>query len=381
MATPKIRFYTYRGPFSNVMPVNVFEVINADLCSYCGSCTAVCPSKALMYKFEEPNYPVINEDACVYCSLCSMVCPQVAMKKEMFVELVNPKEKYLAQTKIDAVSKVAQDGGVTTSIMIAALEEGLIDAAFLVARDEKWRPIPIVAKTKEDIIRAAGSKYVYSPVNNLLELLAYTHPELKNILAVGLPCQTRAIQKARDIGLRKFVDKVKYTLSIFCSENWQWSKMMEMMNAAGVKPEDVVKQNIKAKFFFYLKNGKVVEYSLKDAAKYLIPACQHCPEFISYYADISVGALGLVDWNAVLIMNDKGKELWKATVERGYVDYQPLPEERWSKIINFDQRKKRNAWKFIKQFYGLVEEVEAMRKESKWYQEWLTKRAAKKAKK
>jgi len=361
VATPKIRFYTYRGPFSNIIPVNVFEIINADLCSYCGSCTAVCPTKAVNYIFEEPDHPVITEDACIYCSLCSMVCPHVAMKKEMFIEPPVPKEKYLARTKIEALGKVAQDGGVTSSLIIAALEEGLIDAAFLVARDEYWRPVPIIAKTKEDVIKAAGSKYVYSPVNHLLETLAYTHPELNRVLTVGLPCQIRAIQRAREVGLRKFVSKIAYTISIMCSENWQWSKMLEMMKSAGVKPEEVVKKNIKAKFFFYLKDGRTVEYSLKDAAKFLIPACRHCPEFLSYYSDITVGALGLIGWNAVLIMNDKGEELWKATVERGYVEYQPLPEDRWTKIVKFDKRKKRNALKFIAAFYGLTEEVEAIK--------------------
>ena len=376
---PKIKFVTYKGPFSRIIPVNVFEIINNDLCSYCGSCTAVCPTKALSYKFDEPDTPVINEDLCIYCNLCSMVCPHVAMDKQMFVELPNPMEKYLARTKIEKLHPVMQDGGVTSTLIIAALEEGLIDAAFLVARDEKWRPIPIIAKTPEDVIKAAGSKYVYSPVNNLLETLAFTHPELQKVLTVGVPCQIRAIHRAREVGLRKFVDKIKYTISIFCSENWQWSKMLEMMASAGLKPEDVAKQNIKAKFFFYLKDGKVVEYSLKDAAKYLIPACKHCPEFISYYADINVGALGLQGWNAVLIMNDKGKELWKAAVERGYIEQQPLPEDRWTKIINFDMRKKRSAWKFIKKFYGLEEEVKAQQKEAKWYQEWLAKKKAKEA--
>lgn len=52
-----------------------------------------------------------------------------------------------------------QDGGVVTSMLLYALEEGLIDSAVVTVKSEEepWKPVAIVAQSREEILRASGS--------------------------------------------------------------------------------------------------------------------------------------------------------------------------------------------------------------------------------
>jgi ferredoxin len=53
------------------------KIEEVELCSLCGFCAQVCPTKAL-YIIEDETFTVlmINKDACIGCSKCERICPE-----------------------------------------------------------------------------------------------------------------------------------------------------------------------------------------------------------------------------------------------------------------------------------------------------------------
>ena len=53
------------------------------------------------------------------------------------------------------VLRCSQDGGIVTSMLLYALEEGIIDGAIVAGQGENpWQPKPIVATSAEEILSA-----------------------------------------------------------------------------------------------------------------------------------------------------------------------------------------------------------------------------------
>ncbi|MFA5383158.1 MAG: NIL domain-containing protein [Eubacteriales bacterium] len=52
---------------------------NEQLCTMCGGCTDICPTRALY--IERPSMEVFfNDDKCIVCQLCVKACPMHAME-------------------------------------------------------------------------------------------------------------------------------------------------------------------------------------------------------------------------------------------------------------------------------------------------------------
>ena len=63
------------------------------------------------------------------------------------------------------LAEVGQDGGLVVGDPPVRLEKDIIDAAlvsYLEGDGTTWKAIPGVARTREDIIASAGSRYTYS---------------------------------------------------------------------------------------------------------------------------------------------------------------------------------------------------------------------------
>ena len=75
------------------------------------------------------------------------------------------KDIILARATDPRVHQKGQDGGLVSAILLWAIEHGYIDAAlvsYLEGDGSSWKAIPGVARTREEILAAAGSRYTYS---------------------------------------------------------------------------------------------------------------------------------------------------------------------------------------------------------------------------
>lgn len=110
----------------------------------------------------------------------------------------------LAKGSIDG----SQWSGVVSSIAISMLEEGLVDAVVCIAsKDEdigessnvSWsEPVPIVAKTVEDVLRGRGVKPALAPSLAVLDEIK-NDEEIERLLFCGVGC---AVQGRQNIQLK-----------------------------------------------------------------------------------------------------------------------------------------------------------------------------------
>ncbi|RLF09548.1 MAG: hypothetical protein DRJ62_06525 [Thermoprotei archaeon] len=331
---------------------SVYQLLDANICSLCGACVAACYWEAVYFNPKEPSRISKEPKLCVDCSRCLIVCPQAMLwvKKELYEQDVKPLDAYQARSKVEKVLSVAQDGGTVSTLAMVALDKGLVDAVVLAGAGERWSPTPVIAFTADDVLKCAKSKYFYIP--SLVELGRMDG--IKKIMVVGLPCQIRAIERLSelDVGIAR---KVAYKVGLFCGHNLDYASVVEkLLPKVGVSVEDLAKMNIKAKVIFQDKSGKSYELPLSEFESLARPACLQCPEFVSRYADINVGSIGAPDgWNSVLVMSKSGEELFNKAVAEGLLETKKPSSEDLDRIYKMDKRKRSNASKYFKEFYGV----------------------------
>jgi coenzyme F420 hydrogenase subunit beta len=100
-------------------------------------------------------------------------------------------------------------GGLITAFLLYALAEGLIGGALVTKMDEKHpsEPKPFIARTREDIISAACSKYCPVPANTALREILRSEGRFA---VVGLPCHLHGVRKA-EVLLSKVREKNSFS--------------------------------------------------------------------------------------------------------------------------------------------------------------------------
>lgn len=327
-------------------------VVSTQLCSGCAGCIVECPYDMLTYEGEYPKQhflPNMPEDFCLVaenrpCDFCARACPRLGDWEvdagRMLFGLDYPskgdemgfyQDVVVARAKDSEVFQAGVDGGVVTGLLIWLLDQGAIDGVILSGLDEEqpWNPVPRVARTPEEIIAGAGSKYTYSA--NPLALLDAAAQDLHNLAFVGVPCQIEYIRKAQvtsfeDSPLKRFVDRIKLTVGLVCSEVFAFDGFMKDYIAEGldVDLEDVRLINIKGKVLVYLKNGKVKEAPLKGAKQYSRPQCSFCGDFTAEWADIAAGGMGTMDWTILLLRTRHGKQMYREAEKAGIFETAPV---------------------------------------------------------
>lgn len=102
--------------------------------------------------------------------------------------LGNYKSVVSARSTDKEILKHSQDGGIITTLFAYALEEGIIDGAIVAGPgSEPWKPEPVVATTKAELLAAAGTRYNISPNLCLIKEVTRSYG-LDKVGIVGTPC-------------------------------------------------------------------------------------------------------------------------------------------------------------------------------------------------
>jgi len=245
--------------------------------------------------------------------------------------LGNYKEVLAARsTDADILAK-SQDGGIVTTLFDFALAEGIIDGAIVAGPGEDpWRPEPVVATTREELLAARGTKYTICPNMSLIKEATRSYG-LDKVGIVGTPCQMQAVRKGQlyPIGLRDVPDKIALALGIFCMENFPYQGMEAIIeDHCNVKLESLAKMDIgKGKFWAYTNRGAVAELPLKYTHKYEQPGCHVCLDYVANLADISTGSVGTPDgWSTVFVRSRIGENVWGKAVSAGAIETKPIAD-------------------------------------------------------
>ena len=213
-----------------------------------------------------------------------------------------------------------------SAILVYALEHDLIDAAlvsYLEGDGTTWKAIPGVARTREDVIASAGSRYTYSA--NTLAYNDAVESGAERIALVGMSCQSSVppVMKQRKAG--KVARRLSLNIGLLCSKTFDDAIFEELFEAKyGLKKSEMRKMNIKGVFQIWMHNGDYHEIPLKECHAWTCEGCNFCPDFAAEHADISTGGIGAFnDWTLTIVRTDVGRELMDAMVRDGWLTVRP----------------------------------------------------------
>lgn len=236
----------------------------------------------------------------------------------------NYKKIFIGFHKEKQVRRNGASAGIVSGIQLYLLNKKLIDGAVVLRMNIKkpYLTEPIIAKSKDEILDAAQSKYTIAPVNQILSDLPGIH---QSICYTGLPHEivsVRKLQKAKHIS----VSKISYTLGLFYGETIGFSAIKSLVRAHRIKNLNKITKlafregEWPGNMVIKLKNGRVIKIP-KLHANYLIPShitpfSLYQVDYMSELADISVGDAWAPKyeergkgWSVVVARNNKGMDL------------------------------------------------------------------------
>lgn len=339
------------------------EVVKNGLCTGCGTCISLCPLTAIkLYKDEVRGIyiPKVDTVKCKQCGLCYQVCPgenvnfpelnkAIFNKESMPGELIgNYLQCYTGYSTDYNIRYNSTSGGLITSILIYALKEHLIDGALVtrMKKDNPLEPEPFIARTREEIIEAAKSKYCPVPANIALREIVSSKGKFA---VVGLPCHIHSIRKAELIN-ESLREKIVLHLGLFCSKTPTFKGIEYFLWKNKLQKEDIVNISFrgngwpggltintrdgKSLFFpFFEMWGSVSLFSQKR--------CTLCYDQSAEMADMSFGDAWLPELSSdksgisvIVVRNNLSVNIINKMISENYVNLNEIS----SSIVNRSQK-------------------------------------------
>lgn len=357
------------GHFDNLL---YKEVISQDLCTACGTCVGVCPVSVIEMKGTIPEL-VGN---CAACGWCYLSCPGKEIniqqldtnifgrtRKENEMRIGIHLNCYAANSSEKEIRYNATSGGVITSLLLYAFDHRLVDGAIVTGINEKdpTKAAPLVATSREEILRSQKAKYMLVP-GGLLSALreALLEKNLQKVAIVGSPCHIHAVRKLQ-LSLDRYQkaaygDKIAYTIGLYCAFNFFPEGTATMIQALGIPMEEVKEVGWRdtstapfpGKFCVTTKSGD--KRCLELIQEYIIlggiydhPRCRICYDWANEVADISSGDEVDVDSfhkagaqrSHTVVRTKKGEELFNGAMAAGYLEVTPISEEEVARNVGF----------------------------------------------
>jgi len=223
----------------------------------------------------------------------------------------------------------AQWTGIVSSLAIEMLNRGWVEGVVCVQNqaDDRFGPMPIIARTPEEILAARVNKPTLSPNLSVLEQIEQS--ELKRLLVIGVGCQVQALRAVeQELGLEKL-----YVLGTPCVDNVTRAGLQKFLDTTSRSPDTVVyyefMQDFRVHFkhedgstetvpFFGLKTNQ-----LKDV---FAPSCMSCFDYVNSLADLVVGYMGApFGWQWITVRNDRGQEMLDLVMDQ--LETQPVSSQ------------------------------------------------------
>jgi len=241
----------------------------------------------------------------------------------------------------ERVRRNGASGGILTGILLHLLRTKKITGAVVLRMDPEhpWRAVPTIARTEEEILDAAQSKYVVSPVNTILDRL---RKEEGPLAYVGLPHQVFAIRRLQQMQ-HPSVRPIEYIFGPFFGNELSGSAIDSFLRRNGARKEDVASLAYRTGEWpghmeIRLKDGRAFRMP-KFHANYLIPFHITRNSLLSHdltneFTDLSGGdAWAPVyeergkGFSLVIVRSQKAEELVRTMEGAGLLSLKDLTEE------------------------------------------------------
>lgn len=285
-------------------------VVQRKLCTGCGTCAGVCPHGVIemaVHPGKGCYLPRLDRKKCTRCGLCYEACPGhsvdfESLNDELFAEI--PQDValgrhlgcYIGHALDEGIRYNCSSGGLVSALLIFALDEGLIDGALVtrMRRDNPLQPEPFIARTRDEILSAAGSKYC--PVAAGAALHEILRVEGRYAV-VGLPCHIQGLRKAEE-NLPRLRERVRYRISLACSLNYSFRGTERVLRNLGVSFDQIAALQYRGRGWpgsmrIQLKNGTEQTIPLAEYYRTLRPhslrRCTLCSDMLGELSDVTCG--------------------------------------------------------------------------------------------
>ncbi len=281
-----------------------------ELCSECGLC--------------DTYYIHYVKEACAFIN---QQIPQLEEQSHgRSRDLEQPNDVYfgvhqemMAAQKLEPIPG-AQWTGIVSSIAIEMLHQGLVEGVVCVQNTEsdRFQPMPIIARTAEEILAARVNKPTLSPNLSILEQVEKSG--MKRLLVIGVGCQIQALRAVeKELGLEKL-----YVLGTPCVDNVNRAGLQKFLDTTSRSPATVVSYEFMQDFQVHFKHEdgseeKVPFFGLKtnQLKDVFAPSCMSCFDYVNSLADLVVGHMGApFGWQWIVVRNDTGKEMLNLVQEQ-----------------------------------------------------------------
>jgi coenzyme F420 hydrogenase subunit beta len=294
------------------------EIIDAGLCTSCGTCSSFCYHIRMNEKPELETDCSLADENVIKCSengTCYDVCPMtetdVKTLEERFLDGELDEELGIVKQIVGGKTGIdGQDGGVVSSLLCAGMEKGLFDAAIVAQREDGFRAKPIIVVDREGILEARGTKYIAVPmVDKIGDAI---RDGKRNIAIVGTPCEVRGVRKMQDVLLRNVPQIDLTVIGLFCFESFDYELLRgKTKELLGVDLGEAEKTEISKGKYIVTVDGKACSCKVSELDEAVRKNCTHCDDFTARLADISVGSVGTGDgYSTMIIRSKRGKEIF-----------------------------------------------------------------------
>lgn len=284
------------------------EVIDAGICTHCGTCAGLSAGELQMCDGENGPLPIMRRKSVELPSLAFDACPgkgidYPAAYQAQFGRLPRNwlmgcyQSLYVGHALTDEIRRQGASGGVITQTLVFLLEQNLVDGAVVLQHGQPrpWQAQPVIARSTEEVRAASQSVYVPVPLNTILPQMEAFQGRLA---FVGLPDQVASLRYLQRNG-HEGAKRVDYVLGPYVGTAIYIGAIENFLRANGVPNLEAISAlryregpwpgHLK----ITLRDGRVLS-ARKFYYNYLIPfyitqASLQAVDFTNELTDISVG--------------------------------------------------------------------------------------------
>lgn len=340
----------------------ILQVVHDGLCHRCGACVGFCPAGTLAVSSDA--WPTQVAD-CIHCNICVQVCSGLAVNYEgigrhlfgdgyRFGPLMGTvRSAHIGHANDPEVRRHGASGGVITQVLVHLLESGRIKGAVVTVGnpDEPSQGKGIVARSREELLAAAQSRYATSPT---LSVLTEIQKEEGPFALVGLPCQVHALRQ-RQMDDPRWKDRVPLAIGLLCHYNLPFTATKDAARLLAPPGTRLVRAQSRERD----ERGwphNTVDLTFSDGSKWHSPLgpaqtfnilsrvgplgrCLTCLDATAEFADFAIGDPWIRDergnwkyeepagWSSIIVRTARGADVLEEAERAGALTLRPIPAE------------------------------------------------------
>ncbi len=332
------------------------------LCIGCGICNSIDQNKPINFLLGKDG--AYHPDSETTIKNLKNICPGVFIENVNIIENEDQlfwgyyKECYEAYSLDDEIRFFGSSGGTITALSYYLIEHKIVTGIIHLGNTENPLFYKLrISKTKEELLRNAGSKYI---TTDYLKGLRNILKESEGVLAfVGKPCDISAVKQYLKY-TKEFEGKILLYISFFCAGLPKFTGLNKIFTRFGLKEESI--KHIKYRGEGWPGNFKIItnddkEYRLsyddswgKYLGRELHFRCKICPDGVGMLADIACcDAWDIVDGkpdfsekpgkSVIFARSQMGLKIIKETVENKYITINKYDVSKLKIIQNYQYQR------------------------------------------